>query len=181
VRGGFVQKDESGDDAALRVLKNLTGIENVYMEQVHAFGEVERDPGERVISIAYYALLGPEEYDQKLLEIHNAVWTPIDSLPELGFDHPIMVAQALGRIRRQFSTMPIGFNLLPELFTLSQLQTLYETILGEPVDKRNFRKRISETGCIEKTALIDKSGSRRGASLYRFNEKKYNADCKFRI
>lgn len=181
VMGGFVQTGESVDDAARRVLKNLTGIENVYMEQVHAFGEVNRDPGERVISVAYYALLGPEEYDQALLESHNAVWMPIESLPELGFDHPAMVSQALGMIRRQFSTMPIGFNLLPELFTLSQLQTLYETILGECVDKRNFRKRISETGCIEKTAFIDKSGSRRGASLYRFNEKKYNADCKFRI
>ena len=181
VMGGFVQTGESVDDAARRVLKSLTGLENVYMEQVHAFGEVDRDPGERVISVAYYALLGPEEYDLRLLDQHHAVWMPLDSLPELGFDHPLMVSRALARIRRQFSTMPIGFNLLPELFTLTQLQTLYETILGEPVDKRNFRKRISETGCIEKTDLIDKTGSRRGASLYRFNVGKYSPESKFKI
>ncbi len=181
VMGGFVQEGESVDAAARRVLHSLTGLENVYMEQVHAFGDVDRDPGERVISIAYYALLGPADYDPKLLADHHASWTPLEELPALGFDHPAMVARALAMIRRQFSTMPIGFNLLPQLFTLTQLQTLYETILGEPVDKRNFRKRISETGCIEKTDLIDKSGSRRGASLYRFNEGKYEPNGKFRI
>lgn len=87
----------------------------------------------------------------------------------------------LGVIRRKFSTEPIGFNLLPELFTLSQLQTLYETILGEPIDKRNFRKRIAETECVEKTDLIDKTGSRRGASLYRFNQSLYMKSLKFKV
>lgn len=181
VMGGFVQTDESADDAARRVLRQLTGLENVYMEQVGAFGAVNRDPGERVISIAYYALLGPGEYDPQLLANHNASWVPVDTLPQLGFDHPGMVSRTLELIRRKFSTEPIGFNLLPELFTLSQLQTLHETILGEPIDKRNFRKRVAETACIEKTDLIDKTSSRRGASLYRFNDSRYHSDHKFRI
>lgn len=181
VMGGFVQKGESVDDAGRRVLRELTGLENVYMEQVHAFGEVNRDPGERVVSIAYYALLGPGEYDSELLARHNACWVRLDELPPLGFDHPEMVSKTLGIIRRKFSTEPIGFNLLPELFTLSQLQTLYETILGEPIDKRNFRKRIAETECVEKTDLIDKTGSRRGASLYRFNQSLYMKSQKFKV
>lgn len=181
VMGGFVQEGESVDDAGRRVLRELTGLENVYMEQVHAFGEVRRDPGERVVSIAYYALLGPGEYDPELLALHNACWVRLDELPPLGFDHPEMVRMTLGVIRRKFSTEPIGFNLLPELFTLSQLQTLYETILGEPIDKRNFRKRIAETGCVEKTDLIDKTGSRRGASLYRFNQSLYMKSLKFKV
>ena len=181
VMGGFVHDGESADMAARRVLTQLTGLENVYMEQVHAFGSVNRDPGERVISIAYYALLGPGEYDPELLVSHNASWVPVEELPPLGFDHPEMVSRALGLIRRKFTTEPIGFNLLPELFTLSQLQTLYETILGESIDKRNFRKRIADTVCIEKTGLIDKTTSRRGASLYRFNDSQYHSDPKFRI
>ncbi|MDE6205463.1 MAG: NUDIX hydrolase [Duncaniella sp.] len=181
VMGGFVQEGESVDDAGRRVLRELTGLENVYMEQIHAFGEVNRDPGERVVSIAYYALLGPGEYDSELLARHNACWVRLDELPPLGFDHPEMVSKTLGIIRRKFSTEPIGFNLLPELFTLSQLQTLYETILGEPIDKRNFRKRIAETECVEKTDLIDKTGSRRGASLYRFNQSLYMKSQKFKV
>ncbi|MDE5693236.1 MAG: NUDIX hydrolase [Duncaniella sp.] len=181
VMGGFVQEGESVDDAGRRVLRELTGLENVYMEQVHAFGEVNRDPGERVVSIAYYALLGPGEYDSELLARHNACWVRLDELPPLGFDHPEMVSKTLGIIRRKFATEPIGFNLLPELFTLSQLQTLYETILGEPIDKRNFRKRIAETECVEKTDLIDKTGSRRGASLYRFNQSLYMKSQKFKV
>ena len=181
VMGGFVQEGESVHDAARRVLLNLTGLENIYMEQVHAYGAVDRDPGERVISIAYYALLGPEEYDPKTLAGYNAEWIPIDSLPPLGFDHPQMVEDTLKVIRGRFSTEPIGFNLLPPLFTLSQLQTLYETILGQPVDKRNFRKRVAETPSIIKTELIDKTCSRRGAALYRFDPEKFSVDSKFII
>lgn len=179
--GGFIQKDESADAAARRVLRQLTGLENVYMEQMQAFGEIGRDPGERVISIAYYALLGPGEYSSRLLKEHNAEWVPLDELPPLGFDHPEMVAKSLRRLRESISVRPIGFNLLPDLFTLTQLQTLYETILGRPVDKRNFRKRIADTPCIEKTFFIDKTTSRRGASLYRYNETLFNAESKFKI
>lgn len=179
--GGFVQQGESVNDAAKRVLTELTGLENVYMEQVGAFGEVERDPGERVISIAYYALININEYDRELVRQHNAYWVNINELPPLIFDHPQMVKQARELIQQKSSTEPIGFNLLPKLFTLSQLQSLYEAIYGEQIDKRNFRKRIAEMDYIEKTDKIDKTGSKRGAALYKFNEKAYRKAPKFKL
>ena len=165
--GGFVQKDESVDDAAKRVLAELTGLENVYMEQVGAFGAIDRDPGERVVSIAYYALININEYDREL--------------PALIFDHPEMVDKAREMMKQKASVEPIGFNLLPKLFTLSQLQSLYEAIYGEPMDKRNFRKRVAEMDFIEKTDKIDKLGSKRGAALYKFNGKAYRKDPKFKL
>ena len=179
--GGFVQEDESVDAAAKRVLAELTGLENVYMEQVGTFGDLERDPGERVISVAYYALVNVNEYDRELVQQHNAHWTKIDELPQLIFDHPIMISKARELMKHKASYNTIGFNLLPELFTLTQLQNLYEAIYGEPMDKRNFRKRVAEMDFIEKTDLIDKSGSRRGAYLYKFNDKAYRKDPKFKL
>ncbi|WP_300693209.1 NUDIX domain-containing protein [uncultured Bacteroides sp.] len=179
--GGFVQQSESVNDAAKRVLTELTGLENVYMEQVGTFGEVERDPGERVISIAYYALININEYDRELVRQHNAYWVNINELPPLIFDHPQMVEQARKLMQQKASTEPIGFNLLPKLFTLSQLQSLYEAIYGEQIDKRNFRKRIAEMDYIEKTDKIDKTGSKRGAALYKFNEKAYRKAPKFKL
>lgn len=179
--GGFVQPDESVDNAAKRVLAELTGLENVYMEQVKAFGEIDRDPGERVISVAYYALININEYDKELVQQHNAFWVNINELPELVFDHPQMVEQARKLMQQKASTEPIGFNLLPKLFTLSQLQSLYEAIYGEPIDKRNFRKRIAEMDYIEKTDKIDKMGSKRGAALYKFNDKVYRKAPKFKL
>ena len=179
--GGFVQNDESVDAAAKRVLKELTGLENVYMEQVGAFGEVDRDPGERVISVAYYALINIDEYDRKLVKKHNAQWINIHDLPELRFDHPAMIEKARDLMRRKASLEPIGLNLLPRLFTLSQMQSLYETIQGETIDKRNFRKKVAEMDYIEKTEMIDKSCSRRGAYLYKFNNKAYNRDPRFKL
>ena len=179
--GGFVQENESVDAAAKRVLKELTGLENVYMEQVGTFGEVNRDPGERVISVAYYALINIDEYDHKLVEKHNAQWINIHDLPDLGFDHPAMIQKARELMCRKASLEPIGLNLLPRLFTLSQMQSLYETIQGETIDKRNFRKKVAEMDYIEKTDMIDKSGSRRGAYLYKFNTKAYSRDPRFKL
>lgn len=179
--GGFVQEGESVDDAAKRVLNELTGLNKVYMEQVGTFGAIDRDPGERVISIAYYALVNINEYDHQLVEAHNAHWVRINELPELIFDHQQMVARARQLMQQKASNQPIGFNLLPRLFTLSQLQSLYEAIYGEPIDKRNFRKRIAEMDFIEKTDKIDKTSSKRGAALYQFNEKVYRRSLKFKI
>ncbi|WP_294585694.1 NUDIX domain-containing protein [uncultured Bacteroides sp.] len=179
--GGFVQENESADDAAKRVLNELTGLNNVYMEQVGSFGDIGRDPGERVISIAYYALININEYDKDLVQQHNAFWVNINELPELIFDHPQMVKQARELMQQEASTEPIGFNLLPKLFTLSQLQSLYEAIYGEAIDKRNFRKRIAEMDYIEKTDKIDKMGSKRGAAMYKFNEKAYRKAPKFKL
>ena len=179
--GGFVQENESADDAAKRVLYELTGLKDVYMEHIGAFGEIDRDPGERVISLAYYALIKTNEYDRELVHRHNAHWVNIDEIPDLIFDHNKMVEKARFAMKEKASTAPIGFNLLPELFTLTQLQSLYEAIYGEPMDKRNFRKRISEMGYIEKTDKIDKTGSKRGAFLYKFNDKAYREDPKFKL
>lgn len=179
--GGFVQEGESVDDAAKRVLTELTGLDKVYMEQVGAFGEIDRDPGERVISVAYYALININNYDRALVQKHNAYWININQLPDLIFDHPQMVELARKLMQQKASYEPIGFSLLPELFTLSQLQSLYEAIYGEPMDKRNFRKRILDMAYIEKTDKIDKTGSKRGAALYRFNEKAYRKAPNFKI
>jgi ADP-ribose pyrophosphatase YjhB (NUDIX family) len=179
--GGFVRSDESVDDAAKRVLLELTGMTDVYMEQVGTFGDVMRDPGDRVISVAYYALLKIDEQNRARVQEHNAQWVNVAETPPLGFDHPLMIAKAREMMKRKVPYYPIGFKLLPEYFTLTQLQSLYETILEEPIDKRNFRKRIAEMTCLEKTELIDKSTSRRGASLYRFNEEIYNQQLKFRL
>ncbi|WP_018667826.1 NUDIX hydrolase [Bacteroides gallinarum] len=179
--GGFVQENESVDDAAKRVLAELTGLDDVYMEQVGSFGAIDRDPGERVISVAYYALVNINEYDKDLVQQHNAFWVNINELPPLIFDHPAMVEKARTLMQQKASTEPIGFNLLPRLFTLSQLQSLYEAIYGESIDKRNFRKRIAEMDYIEKTDKIDKTGSKRGAALYQFNEKAYRKAPKFKI
>ena len=179
--GGFVQDGESVDDAAKRVLAELTGLENVYMEQVGTFGEVDRDPGERVISVAYYALININEYDRNLVQQHNAHWAEINEIPPLVFDHPQMVKQARIMLQKKASSEPIGFNLLPSLFTLFQLQSLYEAIYGEPLDKRNFRKRVADLNYIEKTDKIDKTGSKRGAALYNINENAYRKAPKFKL
>lgn len=179
--GGFLRHDESIDEAAKRVLKELTGLENVYMEQIGVFGEIDRDPGERVLSAVYYALININEYDRELVQKHNAHWVKINELPPLIFDHPQMVSKARELMKQKAEMEPIGFNLLPKLFTLTQLQSLYEAIFGEVIDKRNFRKKIAEMGFIEKTDKIDKSTSKRGAALYKFNSKAYHKDPKFKL
>lgn len=179
--GGFVKENESIDDAAKRVLQELTGLKNVYMEQVGAFGSVNRDPGARVVSVAYYALLDIDKCNAELNNINDAYWEDINQLPNLYFDHGEMVNKAWLMLRRKISVAPVGFELLPELFTLSQLQSLYEAILNEHIDKRNFRKRVEDMSFIEKTTQIDKTGSKRGAALYHFNNKAYSKIQKFKL
>ena len=179
--GGFVQKNESVEDATKRILRDLTGLDSVYMEQVGAFGEIERDPGERVISVAYYALINIDDYDKELVQKHNAYWADINELPTLIFDHREMVDKARNLMKQKIGRKPIGFNLLPKLFTLTQLQTLFEAIYGESLDKRNFRKRVADLELIEQTDDVDKSGSKRGARLYRYNSDIYVKSGKFKI
>jgi ADP-ribose pyrophosphatase YjhB (NUDIX family) len=176
--GGFVSAEEGIDEAADRTLEELTGLKHVYMRQVGAFGAVDRDPGERVVSIAYYALINVNDYSERLRKHFGLEWVNINALPPLYSDHNKMVQQALKRMRQKIKTEPISFSLLPQLFTLTQLQRLYEAVLGEEVDKRNFRKRVKEMDFIEKTELIDKLTSKRGAALYRFNKKMYNDNFK---
>lgn len=179
--GGFVGPNESVDEAASRVLFELTGLRNLYMRQVGAFGNIDRDPGERVISVAYYALINVKDYDDKLREEHGVEWVNITQLPPMYSDHRDMIRKARRLMQQKIRTEPISFRLLPSLFTLTQLQRLYEAVNGEVVDKRNFRKRIKEMEFIEKTELIDKTGSKRGAYLYRFNSSTYDEDPNFKL
>lgn len=179
--GGFVEDDEDLDEAANRTLKTLTGLDNIYMKQVGAFGAVNRDPGQRVISIAYCALINVKDYDETLQELHEQEWVDMDKLPQLYSDHNEMIRKAILMLRRRISTEPLSFNLLPELFTLTQLQHVYEAILGREIDKRNFRKKIKTIDFIEKTDKIDKITSKRGAALYCFNKKVYENDPCFKL
>ena len=179
--GGFVNRDEDIDDAAKRVLRTLTGLHDLYMRQVGAFGSVHRDSGNRVISIAYFALVDIEKVSSELNYQNAAYWEDLEKLPPLLFDHQEMIRKALFRLRTLVSSRPIGFHLLPALFTLTQLQHLYEAILGESIDKRNFRKRINEMPFIEKTEEIDHKTSKRGAVLYRFNERAYEEVKLFKL
>ena len=179
--GGFVRNDESVEDAANRTLYTLTGMQKIYMQQVGAFGNVNRDPGARVVSIAYYALINVRDYDPRLMKKHEVEWVPVDQLPEMFSDHQEMIRKARRLMQQKIKTEPISFQLLPQLFTLTQLQHLYEAVNGEEVDKRNFRKRIKEMDFIEKTELIDKTSSKRGAFLYRFNKRAFNEDSNFKL
>ena len=179
--GGFVDGSESVDDAAIRTLYELTGLRNLYMRQVGAFGNVDRDPGERVVSIAYYALINVKDYDDALRKEHGVEWIDVNEIPQLYSDHNEMVRKARKMMQQKLAHEPVGFRLLPSLFTLTQLQKLYEAVNGEELDKRNFRKRIKEMDFIEKTELVDKTSSKRGAYLYRFNKRAYNEAPNFKI
>lgn len=179
--GGFVRADESLADAAERVLYELTGLTHLYIKQVGAFGAIDRDPAERVISVAYCSLINVNDYDDSLRESYGLEWVSIDELPPLFSDHRLMVRKALSQLRRSVKTEPLTFNLLPDLFTLTQLQHVYEGILSNEIDKRNFRKRIKQIDFIEKTDLIDKITSKRGAALYRFNKQAYEEDPTFKL
>ncbi|WP_018464643.1 NUDIX hydrolase [Segatella paludivivens] len=179
--GGFVGIDESLPDAANRVLRDLTGLDKLYIKQVGAFGNIDRDPGERVISIAYCALINVKDYDDNIRKQHGLEWVNLEDMPQLYSDHNIMVSKAINMLRRRINTEPLSFNLLPDLFTLTQLQHVYEAILGEEIDKRNFRKRIKTIDFIEKTELVDKITSKRGAALFRFNKRAYEDDPNFKL
>ena len=179
--GGFVAADESVDDAASRTLYELTGLRNLFMRQVGAFGNVDRDPGERVVSIAYYALIKVKDYDEELRLQHGVKWVDINEIPQLYSDHNEMVRKARKMMQQKLAHEPVGFRLLPSLFTLTQLQKLYEAVNGEELDKRNFRKRIKTMECIQKTKYVDKLSSKRGAALYRFSESHFQKEVKFKL
>ena len=179
--GGFVGQNENLEDAANRVILDLTGMKGLYIRQVGAFGRIDRDPGERVISIAYYTLINVKDYDDSLRIRYGLEWVNLNELPKLYSDHIQMIQNAISQIRRRINNEPLSFKLLPELFTLTQLQHVFETMMGEEIDKRNFRKRIKDIDFIEKTELIDKISSKRGAALYRFNKKAYEQDPYFNL
>jgi 8-oxo-dGTP diphosphatase len=171
--GGFVEDSESLDEAAARVLRTHTGLEKIYLKQSFSYGEAERDPGARVISTAYCALIAIRDIDRELADRTKAHWRSISDLPDLIFDHSEMVAKALADLQGQVKVKPVGFELLPEKFTLVQLQDLYEAIYRRRIDKRNFRKKILSMGILEKLDEKERETSKKGAFYYSFNKERY--------
>jgi hypothetical protein len=171
--GGFVEDGEGLDEAANRVLCSLTGLSDLYMEQLYTYGEVDRDPGDRVISTAYFSLIGIHETDKEIREKYGAHWRSLSNLPDLIFDHRRMVDRALKELVEKVKVHPVGFELLPEKFTLVQLQNLYEAIYQKSIDKRNFRKKILSMNLLEKQEDKERETSKKGAWYYRFNKEKY--------
>ena len=171
--GGFLQENETLEEAAQRILTKWTGLENVFLEQFFNFSKLNRDPGERVLSMAFFALIKIDESDKELTKSHNAEWFEIDAIPGLIFDHGKMVEMALGIIRHKCRFEPIGFELLPQKFTIPQLQKLYEAILQQKLDNANFRKKILSMKILHKLNEKEKEFSKRGAFYYMFDQGKY--------
>lgn len=171
--GGFLKNDESIDLAAKRILNQLTGLSDVYMEQLATFGELDRDPGARILSVAYFALIKINASDLELVRSHGATWVPISAMPKLIFDHSAMIERALKKLQIRARTQPIGFELLPDKFTIPQLQGLYEAIYNKALDKRNFRRKLLAMDLLEKQEEKEKESSRKGAWYYKFDPKKY--------
>lgn len=172
--GGFVHVDETLDEAARRELEEETGITRLYLEQLYTFGDLERDPRERVITVAYYALVKLSDHRIRAAsDATRAAWFGVDDLPHLAFDHANIIDVALTRLQGKVRYQPIGFELLAPKFTLSQLQHLYETILDRQLDKRNFRKKILSMGFLLDLDEIEQDVAHRAARLYSFDRKKY--------
>lgn len=172
--GGFLKINENLDKAAVRILHYLTGLNNIYMEQVYTFSKVDRDPADRTISVAYYALIDIASHDKELFQQNSIHWFDVEDAPKLIFDHNRMVERSIGSLRKRALNKPIGFELLPKNFTMRQLQKLYEAILDVKLDKRNFINKFNSLDILIKLDEKDKSSSKKGAFLFQFNEKKYN-------
>jgi len=171
--GGFLEEDEDLNDAAARILYNLTGLRNNYLEQLQTFGTVNRDPVERTISVVYYSLVNIADQDMTTIQAHNASWINLASKPTLIFDHDQMVDLALQRLRYKAALHPVGFELLPEKFTIPQLQKLYEAIYNIQLDRRNFSRKIMATGLLLGTGEKDGNSVTKKAQLYTLNAEKY--------
>lgn len=173
--GGFVRVDETLEEAARRELEEETGIANIYLEQLYTFGGVARDPRERVVTVAYYALVNlAGHHVQASTDARNAAWFGLGDLPGLAFDHEDILATALERLRGKLRYQPVGFELLPPKFALRQLQQLYEVVLDRELDKRNFRKKILSMEILVELNEIEKDVAHRAAKLYRFDKAKYD-------
>lgn len=170
--GGLIEPDESVDDAAQRVLREKTGVQNVYLEQLATFGKVDRDPFGRVVAVAYFALVPSEQLELHTTEEYEDVtWFPVGNLPELAYDHQEMLAVALQQLKSRLQYSNIAFSLLPREFTLTDLQQLYEVIFGQAIDKRNFRKNVLQINLLKSTGKKQESAAHRPAELYRFASK----------
>ena len=170
--GGFIQKNESSEEAAKRVLTQTTGLKNIYLEQVETFAQPNRDPEARVISISYYALSRMDEYDEKSVREHGAHWWPITELPQMIFDHTNMVEKALIKLQQKSGYSLVGKELLPEKFTLMQLRKLYEAIFQREFDPGNFRKKILSLDTLQRLNTKNYSESKKGAFYYKCQNSK---------
>lgn len=168
--GGFVDENESTDDAAIRVLQFTTGLTNIFMEQLKTFSDPLRDPGARVISIVYFALIRIENQDNNIILQHGAKWWPITQFPTLIFDHNEMVGVALSRLQMKAGLNLIGYELLPDFFTLRMLRKLYEAIFQRSLDPGNFRKKVLSLNVLQKLAVKEKKHSKKGSYFYQFDQ-----------
>ena len=172
--GGFVHVDETIDQAARRELQEETGLSKVYLEQLYTVGDLGRDPRERVVTVAYYALVRLGDHRvQAATDARNAAWFAVDDPPRLAFDHDAILALALARLQGKVRYQPLGFELLPPKFSLTRLQRMYEIILERPLDKRNFRKKVLSLGILEELDEVEQDVAHRAARLYRFDERSY--------
>lgn len=181
LHGGFVQENEDLDDVAQRIIRERTGVDKSYTEQVGTWGKRKRDPMARVISVAYYSLLDIAKCDKKRIARFNSLWVDINTLPQLQLDHADMVNYALFQLRMFVGRKPIGFSLLPPLFTLTQMQRMHEAVLGVKLDKRNFRRRVAEMRFVVKSDQVDKVHSKRGAALYHYDEEMFKYFNNFKL
>jgi 8-oxo-dGTP diphosphatase len=172
--GGFVRIDESLEDAARRELHEETGVKDIYLEQLYTFGELHRDPRTRVITVAYFALIrGQDQILRATTDARAAAWYSAYAPPPLAFDHRQILEYGLFRLRAKLEYSTVGFQLLPEEFSLGELQRMYETILKRPIDKRNFRKKVLSLGIVEPISKTRRTGAHRPAQLYRFALRRY--------
>ncbi|TRX22261.1 NUDIX hydrolase [Flavobacterium franklandianum] len=176
--GGFIGENESSENAAVRVLKDLTGLDGLYMEQLHGFTEPDRDSVERTISIAYFALIDIQKYNQQISEDYHPAWFSINQLPELIFDHTKIVELAKEKLRYKAALHPLLFELLPEKFTMPQLQSLYEAVYNTEFDKGNFNRKLLSTKLLFKLKEKDKLNSKKGAFYYMVDSDKYSEGFK---
>lgn len=174
--GGFVSPEESLDGAANRVLTQLTGLQGVYLEQIHAYGDPKRDPIERTLSVTYFALIDIHKYQTQLNDQYHAEWFLLKDAPPLIFDHDAMVENAKKKIRYKAALHPILFELLPKKFTIPQLQNLYEDVYNTQIDNRNFIRKLTATKLLIKLEEKDKSSSKKGAFYFKLDKKKYQAN-----
>lgn len=171
--GGWLSPKENLEQSAERILYELTGLKDVYLEQLYTFGDIYRDPIDRTVSVAYFSLINIEHYDSKISQVHHAHWFPVSEMPkDLLFDHRQMIDLAIQKLRYKAALHPLGFELLPEKFTIPQLQKLYEAIFQTNFDKRNFSRKILSTHLLVKLEEKQKS-SKKGAYLYQVDQEKY--------
>ena len=171
--GIFLEPDESVEECTQRIMSKFTGLKNVFFEQFHVFSDPNRDPGARIVTVGFYALIKADEKVKEIVNRHNAYWHKVNRIPKLMVDHNQIVTKALESLQQKIKQQPVGFELLPQKFTIPQLQKLYEAIYGKALDKRNFRKKVLSMGILEMLDEKDKESSKKGAFLYKFNKKKY--------